>query len=160
MNISQKGIDLIKEFEGFRAETYNDSGGIPTIGYGHALRQNETFTRISEQEAEELLKSDIYIAERYVNNNFGKRIREQNEFDALVSFIFNIGQGAFNKSSVNTYLRLNEFKICMIWWAKWIRDGKGNVLKGLVNRRKEEIELFNEKNKYMSESEIKELFNI
>lgn len=158
MNASQQGIDLIKEFEGFRAETYKDSGGIETIGYGHALKPNESFVRISEQDAENLLKQDIYIAERYVNNNFGKKIRYQNEFDALVSFIFNIGQGAFNKSSVNTYIRLDEFKIAMTWWAKWVRDGRGEIMPGLVTRRKKEIRLFNGNEKYITESQINELF--
>lgn len=158
MNASQKGIDLIKSFEGFRAETYKDSGGIPTIGYGHALKPNESFTRISEQDAENLLKQDVYVAERYINNNFGRKIINQNEFDALVSFIFNIGQGAFNKSSVNTYIRLDEFKIAMTWWAKWVRDGRGEIMPGLVIRREKEIRLFNEKGQYITEFQIDELF--
>lgn len=157
LKTSQEGIDLIKFFEGFRAERYRDSGGIDTIGYGHAIRPGEKMSQISTIEAEKILRDDVGIAERYIQKKLGY-INNQNEFDALVSFIFNIGQGNFENSSVHRYLKLKEPAMAMQWWAKWIRDSRSNIMPGLVSRREKEIRLFNQKGQYLTESKLKELF--
>lgn len=157
LKTSQEGIDLIKFFEGFRAERYKDSGGIDTIGYGHALRPGEKMFQISTGEAEKILRDDVENAEHYIQRKLGY-INNQNEFDALVSFIFNIGQGNFDTSSVHKYLKLKEPAMALQWWAKWTRDSRSNIMPGLVSRREKEIRLFNQKGQYLSEAKIKELF--
>ena len=159
MKTSQEGIDLIKNFEGFRADQYKDSGNIATIGYGHALRPGESFVHISPEDAEKLLKEDVAIAERYIQRRLGY-IHKQNEFDALVSFIFNIGVGAFEGSSVYKFLKLKEQALALLWWAKWIRDNRGIVMPGLVARREKEIRVFNGNEKHISEERMRELFPV
>lgn len=99
MKTSQAGIDAIKGEEQLRLKAYADSKGIMTIGYGHVILPNETFTVITEQEAEGLLRQDLATAENCINANVNVAI-SQNQFDALVSFVFNAGCNAFKKSTL------------------------------------------------------------
>ena len=94
MEISQKGLDLIKEFEGLSLKPYKCVAGVWTIGYGHTKGVSENTSAITEQQAEQLLRDDLKYFEGLVNNkkNVPQNIN-QNQFDALVSFAFNLGGG-------------------------------------------------------------------
>ncbi|MEZ6133398.1 MAG: DUF2272 domain-containing protein [Pirellulaceae bacterium] len=146
--ISAEGIALIKEFEGFRGELYNDSAGHCTIGYGHLVHrgncngsESEEFrTGISEARATELLHEKLLEFERTVNESVTAAMNS-NQFDALVSFCYNIGSGAFKGSTLLKKLNNGEYDKVPEELKKWNKAG-GKVLKGLVNRRKKEAELF------------------
>ena len=91
MEISQKGLDLIKEFEGLSLKPYKCVAGVWTIGYGHTKGVSENTSAITEQQAEQLLRDDIRYFERLVNDkNYVPQRLNQNQFDALVSFAFNL----------------------------------------------------------------------
>lgn len=94
MKISQSGIDLIKGFEGLRLTPYKCESRVWTIGYGHTGGVDQNTSPITEKEAEELLKKDLKYFEKCVNNkDYVPQSLNQNQFDALVSFAFNLGQG-------------------------------------------------------------------
>lgn len=158
---SQKGINLIQKFEGCKLYPYFDSGGIKTIGYGHALKSNESYTKISAEDAEAILKKDIEIFEDELGRLLNVEELEQNEYDALISFIFNIGGAKFKNSTVYRALsdKKKDYVKAMTWWAKWIRDANNNKLLGLILRRKEEIMLFNEDKQKMTHTQISRLFD-
>lgn len=156
MEASEEGEDLIKYYEGFEKYVYKDSNNINTIGYGHALKPGENYKFVTEKQAEDILKKDIKFAEECVNRLVKVRLK-QNEFDALVSFVYNIGVGSFARSTALKYLNMKDYKNALKWWAKWIRNRKKEILPGLVKRRKKEIELFNN-NIYLSNDEINEFF--
>jgi len=160
--LSLEGESLIKNFEGLRLNAYLDSGGIKTIGWGHALKDDEHhFNKITYEDAEELFKKDIYSLERGLFNLFGRTFLEeleQKKYDSLVSFTYNIGIGNFSKSNVYKNLRKNEHKAALTWWSKWTKDSKGNILQGLIMRRKKEIHTFDHQHIYLSEIEKESLF--
>lgn len=136
MKISQKGIDLIKKFEGCRLDSYKCSAGKWTIGYGHTAGVTAG-QKISQAQAEAYLRADLEKFEKLVAKHDNVYRWTQNEFDALVSFAYNTG--SINKLTVNgkrTKAEVSE-KILL-----YVKDGNGNVLQGLVNRRKAEQELF------------------
>lgn len=91
---TQKGLDLIKRFEGFSSTVYICPAGHPTIGYGHLVRDHEMFETISPEEAEGLLRKDVESAERAVLRLVNVSLTD-GQFDVLVSFTFNLGAGAF-----------------------------------------------------------------
>lgn len=99
MKTSKKGIELIKKHEGLRLEAYQCAANKWTIGYGHVILSGENLKIITKQQAEELLMKDLSIAEKCVNENVKVEI-SQNQFDALVSFVFNVGCGAFKSSTM------------------------------------------------------------
>ena len=139
MTISQKGIDLIKTFEGCKLFAYRDSVGIATIGYGHT-KDVKMGMSITQKQAEEFLKSDIKPVERILN---GMGINyTQGQFDALTSWIFNLGQGAFKSSTMykNIEARANDVEITD-QMVKWIKAG-GKRLAGLKCRRVAEANMF------------------
>lgn len=105
MRISQNGLDLIKKSESFAPLPYICPAGKLTIGYGHCILPHESFTKITEKDAEEILRKDAAIAENCINKAV-KVPLTQNQFDALVSFIFNVGCAAFLKSTL--LRKLNE----------------------------------------------------
>ena len=142
MQISANGIALIKKYEGFSAKVYLCPAGKPTIGYGHVVGVSEKFppAGISEVEAEELLLQDAKIAENTINT-ICKTSLTQNQFDALASFIFNVGVGNFAKSKLLKFLNNGEFANAVNEFPKWIFAG-GKQLSGLKTRRDAERELF------------------
>lgn len=153
LKLSQKGLELIKHFEGLRLTAYLDAVGVPTIGYGHTktVKKADVLAkkRISEQEAERLLKSDVTQFERGVNRltiELGIPIT-QCQFDALVSFAFNVGLGNLSKSTLLKKLYVmsqnDQSSIYAVGdeFLRWNRAG-GKVLPGLVRRRGEERLLF------------------
>lgn len=141
MKTSKEGIDLIKEFEDFRKDAYLCPGLVWTIGYGHThgVKAGDS---ISESEAEDLLKEDLRDAEEAVSRLISVPLR-QNQFDALVSLVYNIGSGNFCTSTIRKVINykisdINEYRKA---WMMWVKS-KGKKLKGLERRRAAEFELF------------------
>lgn len=147
MQLSQRGLDLIKEFEGLRLKAYPDIGGVPTIGYGTTGPDIKLGMEITKAEAEDLLRKDVAAFEAGVSN-LVKATINQNEFDALVSFSYNVGLGALKTS---TLLRLlnngTDRSVIASEFLRWNKvDGK--PVEGLTRRRKAEQALFLEKPKH------------
>lgn len=143
MKINQEGLALIKAFEGLSLTAYQDVAGIWTIGYGHT-KGVTAGTTITEAEAEALLRDDVKDAERAVERLVKVAINE-NEFSALVSLVFNIGEGAFARSTA--LKRLNkgnreEAAAAIELWNKATINGKKETIPGLVRRRAAEKALF------------------
>lgn len=144
MKTSEKGVRFIAEFEGFRADAYLCPAGVPTIGYGHT-KGVELGDTISEEEALALLHRELEEYEGYVANMVRVDLR-QHEFDALVSFIYNIGPSNFGNSSTLKYLnnnnRLRAGDRMLVWNKARDKNGRLRTLRGLSRRRKSERKLF------------------
>jgi lysozyme len=139
MKTSNKGIDLIKKYEGFRAKAYKCPADKWTIGYGHTQNVKPTDV-ITLHEAERFLRQDVEFAEKEVNRH--NLDINQNQFDALVSFVFNVGVGNFARSTLLRKIKSNpNDPTIRKEFERWIYAG-GKVLNGLVRRRKEEAELY------------------
>ena len=139
MKTSPKGIALIKEFEGLRLKAYKCPGGVWTIGYGHTAGVRPGMV-ITEAQAEEFLKEDLFSCENAVNNQ--KLSINQNQFDALVSLIYNINIENFQKSTLLRKARVNpNDNSIMDEFLKWVYS-KGRVLPGLQRRRLREMKLY------------------
>lgn len=136
MKISQRGIDLIKEFEGCRLTAYKDAVGVWTIAYGHTKNVKEG-RKITQEQAEELLKKDLAEYEAKVEK-YNKYNWNQNQFDALVSFAYNIGSIDQLTSNGRRAIKTISEKI-----LEYNKAG-GKKLEGLVRRRKAEKKLFDE----------------
>ena len=138
MKTSQKGINLITSFEGCSTKAYWDKyGKVWTIGYGHTGPDVFEGQIITNQQAENLLKNDLKRFESYVNNkSYVPHILNQNQFDALVSFSYNCGQGNLKKLVANRTLPQIAEEITQY------NKSKGVYLKGLARRRKAEKKLF------------------
>jgi lysozyme len=139
MKASDKGIKLIKNFEGCRLKAYKCPAGIPTIGYGHTgkVLMDDVIT---QDEADRLLKMDLIIHE----NNVSRLVKvplKQNQFDALVAFEYNVGYSAFASSTMLKLINQKKFKDAAGQFDKWIYAGT-KILPGLVKRRKAEKDLF------------------
>ena len=146
MRISEKGLNLIKKYEGFSSRPYMCPANVPTIGYGSTYYPNGTKVKlsddsISEEEATQILK---YIAQK----DFGSAVNKfvivdltQNQFDALVSFAYNIGRTAFENSTLLKLLNRGEYEAATEQFEKWNKSG-GRVLSGLTKRRFDEQKLF------------------
>ncbi len=144
--INRAGIDLIKRWEGFRSKAYRCSAGVLTIGYGHTtaagaprVRSGMTVTRA---EAERILVRDLATYERGVLSAIADVPCTDNQFAAMVSLCYNIGPGAFRRSSVAKHMRRGQPDIAATRFAAWNKAG-GKVLRGLVRRRADEARLFN-----------------
>lgn len=145
---SAVGIALIKNFEGLLLEAYQDVVGVWTIGYGHT-HNVKPGQRITEQQAEQLLKEDLRLFEKGVNRLVAELNIEltQCQFDALISFAFNLGLGNLRKSTLckKLYLMKQHDQKSILAVAdeflKWNKAG-GKVLNGLVRRRQAERNLF------------------
>lgn len=139
MQTSQKGIELIKEFEGFRNTAYLCPAHVWTIGYGSTYGVKRGM-KISKEEAEELLKNDIKWAERAVLRNVRVEMT-QGIFDALVSFVFNCGESAFRNSTLLKLLNSRKYAEAADQLLRWNKAGQ-KVLEGLTRRRMAERKLF------------------
>ena len=141
MNISERGIALIKKYEGFCESVYVCPAGKNTIGYGHVILADEEFGQIiSEDEAEALLNQDINKVEQSVDG-IVTVVLSQNEFDALVAFTYNIGAKAFANSTLLRLLNNNDKNGAALQFDRWVY-ASGRVLSGLVARRSAEKALF------------------
>lgn len=140
-HITQEGIDLIKRFEGFSATVYICPAGYPTIGYGHLVREAEQYEQgITEAEAEDLLRRDVHAAENAVLRLIDVPLTD-GQFDALVSFTFNLGSGALQRSTLRRKLNRQEYASVAGEFGRWVWAG-GHRLKGLVRRRRAERAVF------------------
>lgn len=140
MNIGNDGLALIKEFEGRELEAYVDPVGILTIGYGSTGPHVKPGMKITGKEAEELLKKDLVRFENAVNN-LVKVPLTQSMFDALVSFAFNCGIGAFQNSMLLRLLNQRDYVGASAQFDRWVQGNDG-PLPGLVRRRDAEEALF------------------
>ena len=154
MQVGSNGKKLFIEWEGLKTEAYEDSGGAPTIGIGHLLTLDERRSGkikigsnefdyragLTEQQCCDLLDQDLQWAENAVNREV-KVILNQNQFDALVSFVFNVGAGAFRSSTLLRLLNRGKYDQIPAQLRRWTKDN-GRVIQGLVNRREKEIRLW------------------
>ncbi|KQV91254.1 hypothetical protein ASD15_04215 [Massilia sp. Root351] len=154
MQIGDQGKALFREWEGVVPHVYLDSGGAPTIGIGHLLTPSERSSGklwlrgqplhyrdgISATECEALLEQDLEPVQRCVNEAVTVPLT-QNQFDALVSFAFNVGNSAFLHSTLLKRVNAGRFEDVPFELARWNRDNN-RVVAGLVNRRNKEIALW------------------
>jgi lysozyme len=140
MQTSPNGRRLIESFEGLRLESYQDQVGVWTVGYGSTTDVYPHMT-ITPEEADERLAIDLSHAEQGVFDNVTVVGITQNMFDALVSLTFNIGVGAFKKSTVLRELNDSHIQAAADAFLMWNKAG-GQVNKGLANRRAAERALF------------------
>jgi len=155
MQMSQHGLSLLEQWEGFKLQVYKDSAGLPTIGVGHLLTRSELTSGkivingvpvkysggLTQQQVTDLLAQDVVPAQQAVNTGV-KVALNQNQFDALVSFTFNVGNGAFLGSTLLKVLNQGQYDQVPTQLLRWTRAG-GVVVQGLVNRRQNEIKLWN-----------------
>ena len=146
MNVSKAAILLIKHHEGVRSRPYCCPAGLWTVGVGHLIGDckslpeswNRTFL---QEEIDKILKSDLRRFELGLTKLLPNIPLKQNEFDALVSFCFNLGLGCFQRSTIRQALLRGDKEAAMESLMKYCRAG-GKVLKGLLNRRKDERKMF------------------
>ena len=136
----EAGIFLIKTREGFKSKKYLCPAGIPSIGYGHVILKGEIFDEITEAGAGALLQKDLIGIESQVNSLVNVPLT-QNQFDALVSFTYNVGPGNFSRSTLLRKLNAGDYEAAAGQFKRWVYGG-GVILPGLVSRREEEKELF------------------
>ena len=148
MKPSQKAVDLIKKFEGFRDKSYFCPANILTIGYGSTMWMNGTRVKlgqtITKEDAEKLILFELSTKEEFIPNNIN-----QNQADALFSFVYNVGGGNFQKSTLRKLILENpdDPKI-KDEFNKWVFSKKNNQmvkLAGLIKRRAAEADLYFEK---------------
>tara|TARA_B100001123_G_scaffold433417_1_gene558101 strand:+ start:4504 stop:4944 length:441 start_codon:yes stop_codon:yes gene_type:complete len=142
-HITKEGLELIKQFEGFEPEVYLDAAGYPTIGYGHLIRKEEGnmyANGITEAAAEALLAKDVWSAERAVLRLIKVPLTD-GQFDALVSFTFNLGSGALQRSTLRRKVNREEHNAVPREFRRWVWAG-GRKLRGLMRRRKAEAALY------------------
>ncbi len=140
MRISEEGINLIKSLEGFSPVKYRDAG-VWAIGFGHDFLPGESFSEpMTEEQGTELLRKDVLSREDAVNF-YVKVPLSQSQFDALISFVYNIGIGAFKRSTLLILLNYGDYNQVPVQMRRWVRsEGKEN--KVLKARRETEITLF------------------
>jgi lysozyme len=137
--LNEVGLELLKKWEGCKLKSYKDVGGVWTIGYGHTRTARANMT-ITQEEADRLLREDLSV----FADNVEKAVKvplSDNQFAALVVFAYNVGQGAFNKSTLLRKLNAGEFESVPTELLRWNKV-KGVVVNGLTNRRKGEAELW------------------
>jgi lysozyme len=135
-HITQAGIELIKRFEGFSHTVYICPADYPTIGYGHVLKpqEREQFASgITPEQAEALLRQDVQIAERAVLRLITVPLTDR-QFDALVSFTFNLGAGALQRSTLRRKVNRGDHAAAPAEFRKWVL-ADGRPLNGLLRRR-------------------------
>lgn len=140
MKISQKGMKLIQDFEGLALKAYKDSVGVLTVGWGSTGSHVTAGMTITKEQAEQLLKKDLERFEKGVSD-LVKVPLNQNQFDALVSFSFNLGLGNLKSSTLLKKLNASDYIGASKEFERWNRAG-GKVLNGLTRRRIAERDLF------------------
>jgi len=148
MTLSQRGLDLIKHFEGLRLTAYKCAAGVDTIGYGHTGPDVKPGLKITQEEAEKFLWKDTESAQQAVHSFVNIKLN-QNEYDALVSFVFNVGPTAFVNSTLLKLLNSGaDRKVVACEFLRWVKAGSSKPVPGLVRRREKEKALFLEKIKH------------
>lgn len=138
-NVSVAGIDLIKQFEGYRGEAYRCQAGVWTVGYGHTKGVGR-WTRINPEQAEQYLGEDLKNAEGAVTS-YVRVPLNQCQYDALVSLTYNIGSGKFRDSTTLKNLNSGNYACAREAIRLWNKAG-GKVSKGLMGRREAEYKMF------------------
>ena len=139
MKISQEGLSLIKKFEGLELTAYQCSAGVWTIGYGHTKGVQEG-DEWSESHANDMLEIELEEYESYINDCVEVSL-SQNQFDALVSWVYNLGPANLKSSTMLKVLNLGDFPKVPEQIKRWNKAG-GKVLQGLIRRREAEALLF------------------
>ena len=134
-----EGLALIKKFEGCELEAYQCSAGVWTIGYGHTKDVVEGMT-ISKEEAEQMLVDELHEYENYINEYVNVAL-SQNQFDALVSWVYNLGPANLKASTMLKVLNSGKYEDVPAQIKRWNKAG-GKVLEGLIRRREAEACLF------------------
>ena len=137
---SVNALTLLKQVEGCKLKAYQDGGGVWTIGYGHTGPDVTPGLVITQQRAEELLAQDVKKVEGYINSLVTSALT-QNQFDALVSFVYNVGKKQFATSTLLRLLNQGQFTLAKEQFQRWKYDN-GKEVQGLINRRVKEAELF------------------
>ncbi len=138
--INNEGLELVKKFEGFSRTVYKDAAGYATIGYGHKLLSKENFATITEEQAESILKKDLKLAIIGLNAALSIDLNI-NQFSAIVSFVFNMGIGTFNSSTLKELINKEDHLGIPMELLKWSHVGK-TTMKGLLERRLAEATLY------------------
>ena len=138
---SEKAYSLIRSFEGLRLKAYKCSAGKYTIGYGHTNRV-KAWERITPEHAEELLERDVKAIEDELNKIITVDLT-QNQMDAIISFVFNVGVGNFKSSTAYKRIQAKRFEDVPAQIKRWVYC-RNKVLNGLVKRREAEAKLFME----------------
>ena len=150
MTTSMDGMRIIAGFESFRDKAYKDVAGVPTIGFGTTVYPNGTKVKMGDtctkEQALMWKKNDIANFEKHINDIITVPMK-QNQFDALVSLVYNIGPTAFKSGSVDDHINSGNIKTALEVWAKYNKarnpkTGKLEVVPGLQNRRNAEIAYF------------------
>ena len=138
--ISPHGLEKLKQWEGLKTKAYKDAGGVWTIGYGHTAMAGEPKPRagmvITPAEAENILLKDLVQYETAIENNVKVKLTD-NQFAALVSFVYNIPLASFKKSKLLKKLNAGNYDAVPTELMKWTKAG-GKKIQGLVNRRRAE----------------------
>lgn len=138
---SEVGLALIRTFEGYSPYRYKDAAGLWTIGYGHLIRPGESFTGpLLPEAANQLLQKDVRASEGAIKRRVLVKL-QQSQFDALVSFTFNVGEGRLTGSTLLKRVNAGLHDAVPDQLARWVYAG-GKKLRGLVARRKAEGELY------------------
>ncbi len=139
MKTSVEGLALIKKFEGLELEAYKCAAGVWTIGYGHTkdVQEGDVW---SESHADHMLEVELEEFEGYINNNVTVAL-SQNQFDALVSWVYNLGPANLKASTMLKVLNSGDYEGVPAQIKRWNKAG-GKVLEGLIRRREAEALLF------------------
>jgi len=140
MEITSSAISFIKEHEGVRFAPYKDVAGYWTIGVGHLIKAGERFTRITSLQVDALLRQDLQIAADAVRRHVRVALTE-NQFTALLSFTFNLGEGNLSRSTLLRLLNAGDYTRAADEFLRWDKAG-GRVVVGLSRRRRAERALF------------------
>ena len=146
MNVSERGIKLIKHHEGVRNRPYRCPAGLWTVGVGHLIGDGKSLPKswdrlFTKEEIDGILKRDLRRFELGVHKMLPNMFLRQHEFDALVSFCFNLGLGCFQRSTIRQALLRGDKKAAMESLLKYCR-ASGKILRGLQIRRMDEKALF------------------
>ena len=141
LSLGPEGRKLIQNWEGLRLKAYLCPAGVLTIGFGHTGRDVKPGMTITRERAEQLFDNDVKWAVQAVNAAVKTPIN-QREFDALVSFCFNVGAGNFRGSTLLRYLNAGKKAEAAKQFDRWVFGANKRKLAGLVNRRKAERTMF------------------
>jgi lysozyme len=142
-HVTGQGLDLIKRFEGFSPTIYICPAGLPTIGFGHVVREfeRERFDAgIGQDAGAALLQGDVGVSERAVLRLIQVPL-DDGQFDALVSFTFNLGAGALQRSTLRRKINRKEYCTVPAELRRWVWAG-GRKLRGLMRRREAECNIY------------------
>mgnify|MGYP001384206328 CR=1 FL=1 len=141
MKTSERGINLIQHFEGFYNKPYYCPAGVLTIGYGTVIQDPTPYMNgITKEQATELMMKEVVRNEKSIGRLIVAPLN-QNQFDALISFVYNLGAGNLQISTLRRKINSLDYAGAANEFLKWCKAG-GRVLPGLVRRRKVEAELF------------------